>query len=101
MAHKSRYDGRAGRVSEPSLSSLGRPRGSRGTQGGGPDGRAVLPPGRRSTARRPVLRKEEAHMKVRVAFAMLLACVVTGLLPTAAGAAMHDGNNHAVCHNAH
>jgi hypothetical protein len=40
-------------------------------------------------------------MKVRVAFAMLLACVVTGLLPTAAGAAMHDGNNHAVCHNAH
>ena len=40
-------------------------------------------------------------MKVRVAFAMLLACVVTGLLPTAAGAAMHDGNNHNVCHNAH
>ena len=37
-------------------------------------------------------------MKVRVAFAMLLASVVTGVLPTAAGAAMHDGNNHCVTH---
>jgi hypothetical protein len=40
-------------------------------------------------------------MKVRVAFAMLIACFVTGLLPTAAGAAMHDGNGHSLCHNAH
>jgi hypothetical protein len=39
-------------------------------------------------------------MKVRVAFAMLVACFVTGLLPTVAGAAMHDGNGHCVVHNA-
>jgi hypothetical protein len=39
-------------------------------------------------------------MKVRVAFAMLVACFVTGLLPTVAGAAMHDGNGHCVAHSA-
>jgi hypothetical protein len=31
-------------------------------------------------------------MKVRVVFAMLIACFVTGLLPTVAGASMHDGH---------
>jgi hypothetical protein len=35
-------------------------------------------------------------MKVRLAFAMLIACFVTGLLPTVAGAAMHDGNDKCV-----
>lgn len=39
-------------------------------------------------------------MKVRLAFAMLIACFVTGLLPTVAGAAMHDGNDHCVTHMA-
>ena len=32
-------------------------------------------------------------MKVRLAFAMLIACVVAGLMPTVAGAAMHDGHD--------
>jgi hypothetical protein len=32
-------------------------------------------------------------MKVRLVFAMLIACVVAGLMPTVAGAAMHDGHD--------
>lgn len=36
-------------------------------------------------------------MKVRVMFAMLIACFVAGLLPTVAGAAMQDGNGRALC----
>jgi len=35
-------------------------------------------------------------MKVRIALAMAIACFVTGLVPTVAGAAMHDGNGHAL-----
>jgi hypothetical protein len=38
-------------------------------------------------------------MKVRVVFAMLIACFVTGLLPTVAGASMQDGHGgRAVTH---
>jgi len=37
---------------------------------------------------------------IAVALAMLVACFVTGALPTVAGAAMHDGNGHAWCKNA-
>ena len=40
-------------------------------------------------------------MKVRVALAMAIACFVTGLLPTVAGAAMHDGNGHCILKVAH
>jgi hypothetical protein len=32
-------------------------------------------------------------MKVRLAFAMLMACIVAGLMPTVAGAAMQDGHD--------
>jgi hypothetical protein len=32
-------------------------------------------------------------MKVRLAFAMLIACVAAGFLPTVAGAAMQDGHD--------
>jgi hypothetical protein len=32
-------------------------------------------------------------MKVRLVFAMMIACFVAGLLPTVAGAAMHDGHD--------
>lgn len=36
-------------------------------------------------------------MKVRLAFAMLIACFVTGMLPAVAGAvSMHDGHDHCV-----
>ena len=31
-------------------------------------------------------------MRIRLAFAMLIACFVTGLVPTVAGASMHDGH---------
>ena len=40
-------------------------------------------------------------MKVRIALAMAIACFVTGLLPTVAGAAMHDGNGHSLVRSAH
>ena len=32
-------------------------------------------------------------MKVRLVFAMMIACFVAGLLPTVAGAGMHDGHD--------
>jgi hypothetical protein len=32
-------------------------------------------------------------MKFRLVFAMLIACVVAGLMPTVAGAAMQDGHD--------
>ena len=39
-------------------------------------------------------------MKVRLVFAMMIACFVAGLLPTVAGAAMHDGHDkRCVKHN--
>jgi hypothetical protein len=39
-------------------------------------------------------------MKVRLAFAMLIACFVTGMLPAVAGASMHDGHDHCVTRTA-
>ncbi len=39
-------------------------------------------------------------MRIRLAFAMLIACFVTGLVPTVAGASMHDGHDRAVLHMA-
>jgi hypothetical protein len=35
-------------------------------------------------------------MKVRLAFAMLIACFVTGVTPTIASASMHDGHDRCV-----
>jgi hypothetical protein len=34
-------------------------------------------------------------MRIRLAFAMLIACFVTGAVPTVAGASMHDGHDRA------
>jgi hypothetical protein len=39
-------------------------------------------------------------MRIRLAFAMLIACFVTGAVPTVAGASMHDGNGRAEMHMA-
>ena len=38
-------------------------------------------------------------MRIRLAFAMLIACFVTGLVPTVAGASMHDGHDRSVTHS--
>jgi hypothetical protein len=35
-------------------------------------------------------------MRIRLAFAMLIACFVTGVAPTVAGASMHDGHSRAL-----
>jgi hypothetical protein len=35
-------------------------------------------------------------MKIRLAFAMLVACFVTGAVPTVAGAQLHDGHDRVV-----
>ncbi|MGZ8687408.1 MAG: hypothetical protein ACXWZP_03150 [Gaiellaceae bacterium] len=37
-------------------------------------------------------------MKIRLAFAMLIACFVTGVAPTVAGASMHDGHGRSLLH---
>jgi len=34
-------------------------------------------------------------MKIRLVFAMLIACFVTGAVPTVAGAQLHDGHDRA------
>jgi hypothetical protein len=39
-------------------------------------------------------------MRIRLAFAMLIACFVTGAVPTVAGAQLHDGHDRAVMRTA-
>ena len=38
-------------------------------------------------------------MRIRLAIAALITCVVTGVMPPVAGAVMHDGHDRSVTHS--